>query len=78
MRSLYEEISRTPAGSLRTVSRSILSPWNAQVQEQQMDRTHSRGEAVCSACETRNHQVYLPIEIQKMLEDAGRIRIQLL
>ncbi|MEE8423003.1 MAG: hypothetical protein V3S49_00525 [Thermodesulfobacteriota bacterium] len=27
---------------------------------------------------TGNHQVYLPIEIQKMLEGAGRIRIQLL
>ena len=26
---------------------------------------------------TGNHQLYLPIEIQKMLEDAGRIRIQL-
>ncbi|MBW2332617.1 MAG: hypothetical protein JRF08_03950 [Deltaproteobacteria bacterium] len=27
---------------------------------------------------TGNNQIYLPIEIQKMLEDAGRIRIQLL
>ena len=27
---------------------------------------------------TGNNQVYLPTEIQKMLEDAGRIRIQLL
>ena len=27
---------------------------------------------------TGNHQLYLPIEIQKMLEGAGRIRIQLL
>ncbi len=27
---------------------------------------------------TGNYQVYLPIEIQKMLEGAGRIRIQLL
>ena len=27
---------------------------------------------------TGNHQLYLPTEIQKMLEDAGRIRIQLL
>ena len=27
---------------------------------------------------TGNHQVYLPTEIQKMLEGAGRIRIQLL
>jgi len=26
---------------------------------------------------TGNHQVYLPTEIQKMLEGAGRIRIQL-
>ena len=26
---------------------------------------------------TGNHQVYLPTEIQKMLESAGRIRIQL-
>ena len=26
---------------------------------------------------TGNHQLYLPTEIQKMLEDAGRIRIQL-
>ena len=26
---------------------------------------------------TGNHQIYLPTEIQKMLEDAGRIRIQL-
>ncbi|OQY12291.1 MAG: hypothetical protein B6I30_05090 [Desulfobacteraceae bacterium 4572_187] len=27
---------------------------------------------------TGNHQIYLPTEIQKMLEGAGRIRIQLL
>lgn len=27
---------------------------------------------------TGNHQLYLPTEIQKMLEGAGRIRIQLL
>ena len=27
---------------------------------------------------TGNHQLYLPTEIQKMLKDAGRIRIQLL
>ena len=27
---------------------------------------------------TGNHQIYLPIEIQKMMEGAGRIRIQLL
>jgi len=26
---------------------------------------------------TGNHQLYLPMEIQKMLEGAGRIRIQL-
>jgi len=26
---------------------------------------------------TGNHQLYLPTEIQKMLKDAGRIRIQL-
>jgi len=27
---------------------------------------------------TGNHQIYLPTEIQKMLEGAGRIKIQLL
>jgi len=27
---------------------------------------------------TGTHQIYLPVEIQKMLEGAGRIRIQLL
>ena len=27
---------------------------------------------------TGNHQIYIPTEIQKMLEDSGRIRIQLL
>ena len=27
---------------------------------------------------TGNHQIYLPIEIQKMLKDSGEIRIQIL
>ena len=27
---------------------------------------------------TGNHQLYLPTEIQKMLQDSGRIRIQLI
>jgi hypothetical protein len=74
----YEEQIIIPKEKREIAAEECISTENKQKETVQIMNLKTGESYIGRLAITGNHQIYLPTEIQKMLEDAGRIRIQLL
>ena len=74
----YQEQILIPEAQRQLAAREGISTENKQTVAARIQNLTSGETYTARLAITGNRQLYLPVEIQKMLEGAGRIRIQLL